>query len=115
MMKNNNLKRITFISNTCTLVGNLVEPFTTIKQVGVLILHGAGKSSKERFRELQEILMSQGYISLAFDFHGVGESEGKFEDGTLSNRLKDAQAALEELQKCARDICLIGCSMGGHR
>lgn len=114
MLQRNNLKKITFISNTHKLVGNLARPSSKKKKVGVLILHGGGKSSKERFQELQERLLSEGYASLAFDFQGVGESEGKFESGTLTRTLQNANSALKELQRYTDVVCVIGCSMGGH-
>ena len=53
----------------------------------------------ERYQELQQFLATNGFISLSFDFRGVGQSEGIFIDGTLDNRLQDAKKAYEELQK----------------
>ena len=77
-------KKISFASGKHTLVGSLIIP-SQKTDIGVLILHGAGKSTKERYVELLELLASNGYTSLAFDFRGVGESSGKFVEGTLLN------------------------------
>jgi pimeloyl-ACP methyl ester carboxylesterase len=109
-----NYKKIIFHSSK-KLVGNLFIPEEKFLKA-VLILHGGGSSNKERFKELQEMLMDHTIASFAFDFRGVGESEGTFEEGSLNNRLADAKAAVEELSKyCSlENIVVIGCSMGGH-
>lgn len=105
------MQKISFISEDNILIGNL---YGSNNKVGALILHGGGKAAKERFRELQEYLSNHGFTSLAFDFRGVGESQGTFEDGSLINRLKDAEAAFDEFKKYTKKIVVIGCSMGGH-
>ena len=46
-----------------------------------------------------------------FDYSGHGESEGRFEDGTISDWLADAQAAIERFAGDAP--ILVGSSMGG--
>jgi esterase/lipase len=107
-------KKIIFISGKNKLVGNLFIPQENHRQTGLLILHGGGESSKERFRQLQEKVYEKGFTSLAFDFQGVGESAGVFEQGTLLQRRKDAQAAYNELKRYVSEIIVVGFSLGGH-
>src|SRR4051812_24624665 len=104
------MKNVSFTSGKNTLVGNLYVPDTAT--ISVLICHGAGTSNKERFKELQEFLEKNGIASLAFDFTGVGESGGTFEEGTLNQRLLDAQKALEVLRNELRSakIVILGSS-----
>jgi len=107
------LKKITLQSDV-KLIGNIVLPLNT--QKGVVILHGGGIGCKEQFTELQEYLAQRQVASLAFDFRGVGESEGTFKEGNLIKRLKDAQVALDTFSSYVpkQNISIIGVSMGGH-
>lgn len=47
-----------------------------------------------------------------FDYSGHGQSDGRFEDGTLSRWLEEARAAFTQLT--AGPQVLVGSSMGGH-
>lgn len=49
---------------------------------------------------------------LRFDYSGHGQSEGRFEDGTLTRWLEEARAAFDGLTEGGQ--VLIGSSMGGH-
>lgn len=104
-------KRIEFGSDNLELVANL---FPSKKNVGLLCLHGGGVGSKERYLELQEFLQGRGFPSFAFDFRGVGESEGAFEESTLNKRLTDAVAAFDYFAGQLRHIVVLGTSMGAH-
>lgn len=106
-------KKINFRSEIYQLVGKLVKP-KKLKKTGVLILHGGGGSNKERYVELQNFLAKNKYLSFSFDTRGVGESSGKFHEGSLIKRHIDAQSAYDELSKYVSKIAVIGCSMGGH-
>ncbi len=53
----------------------------------------------------------QGIASLRFDYSGHGQSEGRFEDGTLSRWLEEARAVFDLSEG---PQVLIGSSMGGH-
>lgn len=106
-------ERVVFLSEGLELVGNLVIP-NQEKAAGVLFLHGGGVGSKDRYQELQDLLYLQGYPSLAFDFRGVGESQGIFEESTLEKRLADAIAAYDLFTKHVKKIVVVGTSMGAH-
>lgn len=60
----------------------------------VVICHGLG-SSKDNKAPIMEAFAQAGIASLAFDFNGHGESEGAFEELTLSKAVGDAKAALD--------------------
>jgi pimeloyl-ACP methyl ester carboxylesterase len=55
---------------------------------------------------------SQGLASLRFDYSGHGQSEGRFEDGTVSRWLEEAEAAFKALTQGPQ--ILIGSSLGGY-
>jgi pimeloyl-ACP methyl ester carboxylesterase len=54
----------------------------------------------------------QGIGCLRFDYSGHGQSEGRFEDGTVGRWLEETRAAFETLTEGPQ--VLIGSSMGGH-
>ncbi len=54
----------------------------------------------------------QGLACLRFDYSGHGQSEGRFEDGTLGRWLEEARAAFGQLTSGPQ--VLVGSSMGGE-
>jgi uncharacterized protein len=85
--------------------------------ITVLFLHGGGTANAARYRAWQEFLAVSGIGSLALDFRGCGKSEGRFESGSLANRLRDAASAYDYLSREWTDtntIVIAGSSMGGH-
>jgi len=57
----------------------------------------------------------QGYTVLRFDFSFVGDSEGEYEDLTVSGEVDDALGALDFMHQFggATDCTLVGSSLGG--
>ncbi len=82
----------------------------------VVICHGLG-SSKDNKSILMEAFSQAGLASLAFDFSGHGESEGKFEYVTTTNAVEDLKSAIDFV--CQLDgidknrIGVMGHSFGG--
>ena len=62
----------------------------------VIASHGllASKES-EKYLALGERLSNEGIAMLRFDFRGIGESEGRLEDDTVSRRITDLGAAID--------------------
>ena len=108
------MQKISFHSSGYTIVGDLLLP-PTKNPPGVLLIHGAGHSHKEKFADMQQALVEKGFASLAIDCTGVGESSGDFEEGSLAVRLQNAQDGLAALRKYAdpAHISILGSSMGG--
>ena len=84
----------------------------------VIASHGL-LSSKEstKYIALGEQLAQNGIAMLRFDFRGIGESEGKWEDDTVSRRIADLKAAIDFVRADARfgnRIGLLGSSLGGY-
>ena len=59
-----------------------------------------------------EWAQGQGLACLRFDYSGHGQSEGRFEDGTVSRWLEEAEAAFKALTQGPQ--ILIGSSLGGY-
>lgn len=61
--------------------------------------------------ELEAWAKASGHGFLAFDYSGHGESDGRFEDGTITHWHEDSLAALDALTDGPQ--ILVGSSMGG--
>jgi alpha/beta superfamily hydrolase len=84
----------------------------------VIASHGL-LSSKEstKYIALGEQLSQTGIAMLRFDFRGIGESEGKWEDDTVSRRIADLRSAIDFVIKDRRlgqGVGLLGSSLGGY-
>jgi len=87
----------------------------------VLMSHGfEGSKDGEKWLVLSRRLCDAGLASLRFNYRGCGEgeeqSEGEFEDTTLSGRVSDYRAAIDFLQQANIDTArlgVIGSSFGG--
>lgn len=83
---------------------------------GIAILCHGFLSSKNSTtnRTLTRLLGDRGLATFRFDFFGQGESEGFFEDITVSLAVDQAQAAVDYVgMKGYRRIGLVGSSFGG--
>jgi len=65
-------------------------------------------------RKLADMLASEGYPVLRFDYYGCGDSSGHFEQASIAQWLKDITAAVDAIQQktgCDK-TCLIGLRFG---
>lgn len=98
-----------------TLCGILSNPTNDNQKAIIVLCHGfsSSKNSKTYVR-LQEILNKDDIATFRFDFYGHGESEGKFEDITISEAVDDALCGIKLLEdKGYTKIGLFGSSFGG--
>lgn len=81
----------------------------------VIIGHGVtGNKDRPWAVGLAKALEEAGISSLRFSFSGNGESEGKFEDCTISKEVKDLKAIINVAEdEGFHRICYAGHSMGG--
>lgn len=107
------VSKIQFLSETLKLGGNISVP-TNHKNIGILILHGGGQINADVYKNRQQAFAENGFASLAFNFRGVGQSEGVMSESTLENRVEDAIAAYDVLTKHVDNIVVMGASMGGY-
>lgn len=65
-------------------------------------------------RMMEEGARSEGFATLAFDFNGHGESEGRFSEMTIPNEIEDLEQVLAYAQdlRFVRNIALVGHSQG---
>lgn len=79
----------------------------------VLMLHGAGKSVRTRYRPLQDRLAAIGVASAVFDNIGHGETGSELESSSLSDRTEQAVAVIEQLGM-HEPFGFVGGSMGAY-
>jgi uncharacterized protein len=96
------------------LCGILSDPSNRKKPVFILC-HGFSSSKESKtYPVLEEKLNSRGIATFRFDFYGHGESEGKFEDITVSEGVDDILQALACMKgKGYKKVGLVGTSYGG--
>ncbi len=110
------MKDVFFPSNKGLELAGVLHTPASPASVGVLILHGL-RASKDQLwmKELGEKLSHEGFVALRFDFLGNGESEGKFDQSTYDQAVKDVEAAISFLKKShdVESVFALGHSYGG--
>ncbi len=96
-----------------TLVGILTK--TNNKDWILIMAHGfSSNKNTKNFVKLSEMLDEKDVSTLRFDFWGHGESEGKFENITISEAVDDILSAITFVKGLGyRKIGLLGSSFGG--
>ena len=83
----------------------------------VITSHGLLSSkNSEKYIVLGEEISGEGMAMLRFDFRGIGESEGREEDNTISKKITDLSAAIDFVRSypgLGNRIGLLGSSLGG--
>ncbi len=97
------------------LVGILSNPGGSKENPVVILCHGFSTNKESKtYLLLEKALNEKGIAIFRFDFFGHGESEGKFEDITISEAVDDTMQAIAFLkEKGFQKICLFGSSFGG--
>jgi len=111
-------EQTSFLSEGLKLEGFLYSPKPKNAYFGVLFIHGGDNYLDNRYGLWQKYLAERGFSSFSYHSRGVGGSEGKWEEGTLANRLTDAQNALNFFAESGKvdenNLTIIGSSMGAH-
>jgi alpha-beta hydrolase superfamily lysophospholipase len=110
-------EKVTFESEGQKLSGILHLPERK-SPPSVIASHGLLSSKEsEKYIALGDRLAQEGIAMLRFDFRGIGESEGRMEEDTISRRIVDLNSAIE-FMRSRRDlknrIGLLGSSLGGY-
>lgn len=79
-----------------------------------VVLHGAGRSSKEQLLPLLDEFAAHGCRALAFDFSGHGESSGELAESSLRRRFEQAVSVIDAQVPADGPLVLVGFSMSGQ-
>lgn len=90
-------------------------PASARKSQIVILCHGFSSSKESKTNVRLEAILNQNRIcTLRFDFFGHGESDGRFEETTISKAVDDILSVIEFLNKSGYDkMGLVGSSFGG--
>lgn len=82
------------------------------RETTVMFLHGFFSSmNKTKGNYLKDFCLEKGYGFLSLDYSGHGQSSGDFEDGSISQWLRDCEAVIR--YNGAKNLILVGSSLGG--
>jgi len=98
------------------LAGTLYHPSAGSEVVGAALLAHCFTCSKDLFTttRIARGLAGGGYLTLAFDFTGLGESGGELAETTVATNVRDlTQAAVALIRRGAGPCVLVGHSLGG--
>lgn len=97
------------------LCGLLSNSTGDISRPIIIFVHGfSSNKNTSNFVKLKDILDKDNIATFRFDVFGHGESEGKFEDITITEAVDDILQAIKFLQsKGYKRIGLLGSSFGG--
>ena len=118
--KPNNMKIKSFNtrSDGYKIEGNIHFPVNHQSAPCVICSHGLFSSKESsKFIAMTEQLTGEGFVAVRYDHRGCGASEGKIEETTVSDRLKDLDSILRFVGQrfpSTRKIGLFGSSMGGY-
>jgi pimeloyl-ACP methyl ester carboxylesterase len=108
-------ERVEFASRKGNLLVGDLHRSGRRHDAAIILCHGM-ESTRGGTKQLAmvERFVPQGYTVLRFDFSYVGESEGRFEDMTISGEVADALGAIDFLYEFSPSSCvLVGSSLGG--
>jgi pimeloyl-ACP methyl ester carboxylesterase len=97
------------------LAGHLYLPGGAVdaEAPGVVICHGLG-SRKENHADFARLLQSRGFVALAFDLRGHGQSEGALDEGPVEDVLAAVRHLAGRPEADPSRIALRGSSLGGQ-
>ncbi len=97
------------------LAAILSNPTGSTDTLMVILCHGhSSTKNTKNYVKLTELLNKEGISTFRFDIYGHGESEGEFENATVSEAVDDIVSAVKYLkEKGYSKLGLVGSSFGG--
>jgi dienelactone hydrolase len=110
---------VKFHNRDVNLAGSLLLPRSKAPGPAVVFVHGAGRQTRESYREAGEYFASQGIAALIYDKRGTGQSSGAYESRepyeNLVNDALSAVALLKQRREIApSQIGIWGLSQGAY-
>lgn len=91
---------VEFHNQDVKLAGSLLLPKSGQPHPAVVFVHGAGRQTRESYRELGEYFASQGIAALIYDKRGAGKSGGTYESRwPYENLVNDTLSAVRFLKQ----------------
>jgi dienelactone hydrolase len=111
--------RVEFHNHDVKLAGSLLLPTSEVPVPAVVFVHGAGRQTRDSYREVGEYFASNGIAALIYDKRGTGESGGVYESHEpYENLVNDALSAIAFLKQrheiAQSQIGIWGLSQGAY-
>ena len=91
---------VEFHNQDVKLAGSLLLPRSEAPVPAAIFVHGAGRQTRESYREVGQYFASHGIAALIYDKRGVGKSGGAYESlAPYENLVDDALAAVGHLKQ----------------
>ncbi|MBU0461662.1 MAG: alpha/beta fold hydrolase [Nanoarchaeota archaeon] len=115
------IKDITFQNSAGQTLSGVLRQSEQIEETkipAILVLHGFNENmDREWIANLANYFSPYGFVTLRFDFHGHGASEGEFEEHTITQQIDDVMSAVTFLEQVPQvdvsKIAVIGHDIGG--
>ncbi|MFC1742163.1 alpha/beta hydrolase [Nanoarchaeota archaeon] len=116
------IEDVTFLNSRGQRLSGIVrfsEPVEPVRYPVIIVLHGFNQHKHHDLTaDLGNILAPYRFLTLRFDFHGHGDSDGAFEEHTIHQQVDDVFAALDyvsELPYADKErIFVVGTDIGGN-
>lgn len=110
---------VEFHNQAVKLAGSLLLPKRDVPVPAVVFVHGAGRQTREQYREVGEYFAANGMAALIYDKRGVGKSGGVYESHKpYENLVNDALSAIALLKQrpeiAPSQIGIWGLSQGAY-
>jgi pimeloyl-ACP methyl ester carboxylesterase len=110
---------VEFHNQDVNLAGSLLLPKREVPVPAVVFVHGAGRQTREAYREVGEYYARRGIAALIYDKRGTGQSGGAYESSEpYENLVNDALSAVAVLKKrheiAPSQIGIWGLSQGAY-
>jgi dienelactone hydrolase len=110
---------VEFHNQDVNLAGSLLLPKSEVPVPAVIFVHGAGRQTRESYRDVGEHFASQGIAALVYDKRGCGQSGGAYESREpYENLVNDALAGVAFLKQrreiAGTKIGIWGLSQGAY-
>jgi uncharacterized protein len=110
---------VEFHNQEVKLAGSLLLPRSEVPVPAVVFVHGAGRQTRESYREVGGYFASHGIAALIYDKRGTGQSGGAYESyEPYENLVNDALSAIAFLEErreiAASQIGIWGLSQGAY-
>ena len=77
---------VEFHNQAVKIAGSLLLPESETPVPAVVFVHGAGRQTREQYREVGEYFASHGIAALIYDKRGTGRSAGAYEEAMSPTR-----------------------------
>jgi pimeloyl-ACP methyl ester carboxylesterase len=92
-------RALRFENEGIALAGTVLAPVRGRARAGIVMLHGSNDEDRDHIGPFALFFAAQGYVVLAYDKRGCGESSGDWKAATFGDLAADAASAVRTLRR----------------